>query len=923
MCNRPAYGPRPLTHAGLFASPGYGKGLGVAAAAQYVWISPYNNGTTPIYSASLNLVFGNGLSNTVLRGDYNSYVVYLISTKGSPVAEVCSAPTAMSPTTVLSAGALPAQYGATGVTTATFTGNTNLSAWVVGLIPPNVSLSTQIPGGFCDTTTKPKYDNMLVTFTGATILRCSNVISVAQQGGSKLANYGICQASNTPLADVSTGGICQTCMWDKYSTMFISTDGGVTGIPVAGTFFRPWTYYTMAVGSTASFTGILTYSYPTWTLTPRDQNDVSGLAVLPANAAYPVITIGSQSNGIKQQTYQWASPGPTLGSGLDPNGVTAAANLPIGMPPRVLGPLDTINNAGTTITGSGVFFCQSGTTGDATCSNTVNTYAGNGAAPGQPGWVPDWNGCPNASAFAFIYSGPTSGTQQLCGCYPPNYYSPRLGSNGAGTTYTQVSGVVTFIEGAPVGSPPAGIASFYMQSGALPNQALFVYQDAAAGKVVTLGDYVTITAIPYSYYGLVEMQNTLNVIVANHSNPIPPPIVLADLSALDVVKNGHCGASSVIYRANRVTMQQVTVSKVFMYEPFPLNYAGTTTPVQYWFNGTNVGTAYSAGFNSTIGVKMSNWYNANNCANLAGVTQIHPITGAPFICTIEVTDGLGNYAIVDQCAYSTNGGLVAAFMGTDGATRPTAIANADGTITPACTTAPCPLAVGDTFSTITGTLKYNRGGSYRELSAGGSLQMCILGPQGDGNPSKNALPYTGRNAAFVNITSSTVSGSVSLAGFTAATFTVPVQTALQYSIAQALTTSLGSTVTGQQVVITSPSAGRRKLLDLTVSYYVIVPQGVTIAQVNNAITAPTFTTTLTTATNTVFASYGLTPPTISVVTSTTTTTTNNKSVLAVGLGVGIGGGCGVIILLGLIYRFVLKKKVRVAARTPGNFAAAC
>ena len=394
----------------------------MSGAAQYVWISPYNTGGSPVYGASLQLVFGNGLSNTVLRGDYNTYVVYLTSTRGSPVAEVCTAPTAMSPTTVLNAGALPAQYAAAGVTTATFTGNTNLSAWVAGLVPPNVTLSQQVPGGFCDTTTKPRYDNMLVTFTGATVLRCSNAISVAQQGGSKLANYGICQASNSPLTDVTTSGICTTCMWDKYSTYFISTDGGVTGIAVAGTFFRPWTYYTMAVGSTATFTGILTYNYPGWTLTPRDQNDVVGLTVLPANAAYPTITIGSQTNGIKQQTYQWASPGPTLSALLDPNGVTAAANLPIGMPPRVLGPLDTINNAGTTVTGSGVFFCQSGTTGDATCSGNANFYAGSGAAPGQPGWVPDWNGCPNASGFAFIYSGPTSGTQQICGCYPPNYY---------------------------------------------------------------------------------------------------------------------------------------------------------------------------------------------------------------------------------------------------------------------------------------------------------------------------------------------------------------------------------------------------------------------------------------------------------------------------------------------------------------------
>ena len=55
-----------------------------------------------------------------------------------------------------------------------------------------------------------------------------------------------------------------------------------------------------------------------------------------------------------------------------------------------------------------------------------------------------------------------------------------------------------------------------------------------------------------------------------------------------------------------------------------------------------------------------------------------------------------------------------------------------------------------------------------------------------------------------------------------------------------------------------------RLLDKLVGHYL-----------EDAITAPTFTTTLTPATNTVFASYGLTPPTISVVTSTTTTTTNN------------------------------------------------
>ena len=341
-----------------------------------------------------------------------------------------------------------------------------------------------------------------------------------------------------------------------------------------------------------------------------------------------------------------------------------------------------------------------------------------------------------------------------------------------------------------------------------------------------------------------------------------------------------------------------------MYEPFPLNYAGTTTPVQYWFNGTNVGTAYSAGFNSTIGVKMSNWYNANNCANLAGVTQIHPITGAPFICTIEVTDGLGNYAIVDQCAYSTNGGLVAAFMGTDGATRPTAIANADGTITPACTTAPCPLAVGDTFSTITGTLKYNRGGSYRELSAGGSLQLCILGPQGDGNPAGNALPFTGRNAAFTTSNNTLITGSVVLGGYSVTQFTVLAQSALRYAIAQAIEGSTGVPLTGQQVLITSPSTGR-KLLDLTVSFTVEAPLG-SSAQVTNCITAANFTTVLTPAVNAQFINFGLTLPTLNPTYSSTTT--NNKK--AIQLGVGIGVGVGGALIGGLVAAYFLYFKAK-------------
>ena len=215
-----------------------------------------------------------------------------------------------------------------------------------------------------------------------------------------------------------------------------------------------------------------------------------------------------------------------------------------------------------------------------------------------------------------------------------------------------------------------------------------------------------------------------------------------------------------------MTFKQVTVTKVFMYEPFPLVNPATNAPVQYWFNGTNVGAAYSAAFNSTIGpgskANIANWYNANPCAGTDGTKLVHPITGQNFICAFEITDNFGNYAIVDQCPYSTNGGLAPAFLGKDGV--------------------PTPLAVGDTFLTLSGVLKYQRAGTYRDTSAGGALFICAFGLNSDGS----SQSYTGRNQPFTNAGLVTYSGSLVLSGFTPLTYTVPAQTALKTGIACAV-----------------------------------------------------------------------------------------------------------------------------------------
>ena len=98
----------------------------------------------------------------------------------------------------------------------------------------------------------------------------------------------------------------------------------------------------------------------------------------------------------------------------------------------------------------------------------------------------------------WIYnSGSKATTQNLCDCYPPNYYNPFLGSNGGGTSYLSVSGTIAFVEGISSGS---GVGSFYMENSCDPNHSLYVYQDGAAGRTVTMGDYVTIQVWPPTSY---------------------------------------------------------------------------------------------------------------------------------------------------------------------------------------------------------------------------------------------------------------------------------------------------------------------------------------------------------------------------------------------------------------------------------------
>lgn len=560
-----------FTIKGFVTSTAAGKGLGVTAAAQQASISDVSSSGTFTAGTGLSLYFA--VTNAVNRGDYIQVVGYLTSISGSAILEVCATPTYPLPTGGV---ALPtysaAAYTATTVTTAMFSASSPLNGAVgAPFVTPLLYNSTYQPNGGACLASNKGYDGSLVTFSNVKALPCanaavSNLLATSTVGGV-VAAYRVCNPSMTPLADTIVSGVCTTCLYDKYSQFFITSDNGVTGITVSSKFFRAFATYQMLVGATFSITGLMTYSGPgsgansQWMLIPRDQNDVTGLTALGTSSSYPTVLIGDFVNGVKQQQYKFSSPGPTLDPYIDPNGVTAASKLPLGAPANLLGPLDTIDSAGSTYKGTGVYFPALAT-----------TYPG---TPGTPG-NPNWNGCPNASSFTWMYN-QGSTYQNLCTCYPPRYYSAALGNNGGGTSYVKTTGIVSFIEGVTTGT---GVGSFFMQSGCSPNQQLYVYQDGAAGKSVSIGDNVTITASAYAYYGLVQMSNTIDVVVNSRNNAVCPPIQLTDLSVLDVGKTGHCSANTVLYRANTVTIKQVTVTKLVMYEPYPLNFA-------YFYNGTS------------------------------------------------------------------------------------------------------------------------------------------------------------------------------------------------------------------------------------------------------------------------------------------------------------------------------------------------
>ena len=221
---------------------------------------------------------------------------------------------------------------------------------------------------------------MLITLNNVDIQPCETTLTTALvAAGSKGAYY--CQAN---LEDLTYG----SC-FDKYKQMWVKSSGaGTMGIlEVDNHAVELAVEYVCATGPTTynswtSLTGVLTFAHGSWDLVPRDRFDVTGGA--PKTPA----SVGAQATSIPsilQTTNKYGN-------------ADTSAYGPSAVPQIILG------------------------TGEV---NSLNQPGFGGYAQAQPGaaWVT--GSCPPYSVLDWMDDSGNK-TQNLCSCYPPNFYDPLL-----------------------------------------------------------------------------------------------------------------------------------------------------------------------------------------------------------------------------------------------------------------------------------------------------------------------------------------------------------------------------------------------------------------------------------------------------------------------------------------------------------------
>ena len=371
-------------------------------------------------------------------------------------------------------------------------------------LPAPVVVSTDTFANGCNINAE-KLEGMLITLNNVDIQPCINPLTTALvAAGSKGAYY--CQAN---LEDLTYG----SC-FDKYKQMWVKSSGaGTMGIlEVDNHAVELAVEYVCATGPTTynswtSLTGVLTFAYGTWDLIARDRFDVTGGALkTPASVGAAATSIPS----ILQTTNKYGN-------------ADTSAYGPSAVPQIVLG------------------------TGEV---NSLNQPGFGGYAQAQPGaaWVT--GSCPPYSVLDWMDDSGNK-TQNLCSCYPPNFYDPSVGQ-GSGTKYVTVTGIIQAISSAT--------GPFYICDESCPSTGGCMFTYRRSQHVLAEGDKVSMTAKVYAYYGLNQFSYPIDITVITSSHGTCSPTVLTSVAPFTYEQG--CNSVAEQLEATEVTIQCLRVVMV-------------------------------------------------------------------------------------------------------------------------------------------------------------------------------------------------------------------------------------------------------------------------------------------------------------------------------------------------------------------------
>ena len=252
----------------------------------------------------------------------------------------------------------------------------------------------------------------------------------------------------------------------------------------------------------------MTFAFGTWDLIARDEFDVvGGTAKTPSSVGAVSVTIMQ----ILQSTVMYGNSDTVTG--------------PYTVPPHVLGTGET-NSAG--VAGYGGY-----------------AMAGQAEAP----WVQ--GSCPPYEVLDWMDDSGNK-TQNLCSCYPPNYYDPNAGSNGGGTSYVTVTGVIQGIEDEE--------GPFYICDESCPTSGGCMFMYRRSSTKLSLGDKVQLTAKVYAYYGLNQFSYPIDITVIETNRGACAPTI-TDTVAPFTYASG-CNAEAEQLEGTEVTVECLKVVMV-------------------------------------------------------------------------------------------------------------------------------------------------------------------------------------------------------------------------------------------------------------------------------------------------------------------------------------------------------------------------